>query len=259
MTKYQNIHTAYNKLIEKNSNNIYLKNDSYYFKISNNVGNSNPESLRLLLKYEGKDVFMKTDPNGNLYSIYQNTKPVEEIFFPNKDNFDLKVENLITNLSIRYLAKDKRLYATYYEKNKDQKNDIVLAQMFRNCTLVAEKNYKKDFRIDRKQLLKKLPKNFYDAALEYLEKQKNENKITNEEYTQLKKNAELIKNKLEAGEDSNEFFKKVYISKMYSDDETPVYQVGLPKRPDGNFVNWLFEINARNNTVHEISYIPHEF
>lgn len=276
--KYRNIILKYDSLVEKNRQNLTYEEGMYFIKsiYEKEKKDKNERWIdfmksdaKFLLKEDDKDFFVEDEGQVKVLYTFQNKKLIEKARILKKNNTVSHIENFVEGTLVGYdiYENEKHIQLTHYiqDENDLDKRDFMLSQKYVNNELIEEINYKKDFKISKDQMLKKLPENFYNEAVKnILEEQKlkyakNLGVVSLEEplNTEIE---ELIKEKIKevqkklktAIEVKDDFYKELRISKDYDKDNNPVYNLKIRMN---HLMSWLLKIDGKTNKVLDIKLI----
>lgn len=272
--KHQNIKDKYDSLVQKNKQNLINEDGVYFNKTSydQEKQKKNGEWIdplhsksALILKEGNQDFFMKDE--GQNLQIYTTIRGnlIEQATLIKKENKVAMVINFVEGIGAKYDYDNDKTYITHFIEDKydPKKQDITLYQEFVNGKLVLEKNYQKDFKVSKAQMLKQLPDNFYTAALDYMIKKQKENPDNSQmkpSVSEIEKSAkekiQLVKEKLKTAlETKNDFYRKIRIHKIYNENNAPMYFLTFPENPGANRIYWMISIDAETNKIISIEQV----
>lgn len=266
--KYRDIKARYDSLVEKNNQNLVYENGAYFKKSlydKDKKENKYPpekSDSRLVLKDEENEIFVVSVAGGDFLYIYNDNTLHERVFLARRQDLINSIENLEEKTNIEHYP-DGRIYIRNFETNDLGETELTLEKLYKDNELLDVKNYKKDFKITKEQMLENLPQNFLSHAAEYImeeQKRKYANGLglkhleepMNSEIEQVikKKIAEVHIQLKDAIDTKNEFYKKIRINRNYDENKNPVYHL--------NFENWIIDSAGKTNKVLNIQYVTFE-
>ncbi|WP_131701398.1 hypothetical protein [Chryseobacterium sp. FH2] len=271
--KYRDIKARYDSFVKKNKQSLIYENGAYLKKTlyerekqeKNDKWIDPLQSESKFLLQEGdKEIFVKDEGQSETIYTYQKDRLIEKATVEKKNNTVYLIDNLAEGTAVRYDFNKNKVYLSQYIQDEQDpgKRDIMLDQEFINNELVLERNYKKDFKVSKEQMLSALPDNFYNSALDYMmRKYKDEyEKYIEEEYKRkaspneiekiIKDRVQELKEKLKTTiETKNDFYKKIEIYKTYNENSYPLYDLSFP---DSHVGIWEMKIDGKTNEVIDI-------
>ena len=231
--KYRAIKTRYDSLVEKNKQNLVYEYGVYFTK---SLYDKEAKERRVVpeksnstfVMEEGDRTYFVKNSSPTTFELYtlQDNKVIELANGMKDNNIFYRIDNFVEGTAVRYGLEGEIQSLAHYVQDKfdPNKRDVMLLQEFENNELLSEKNYKKDFKTTKEQMLKKLGDNFYNHAVRYLDpidfrkefsKENDVKKAVQESLLPLKKTIET------AIENKNDFYKRIKIFKHYDEDNLP--------------------------------------
>ncbi len=272
--KYSDIKTKYDSLVEKYRDSliytdrsddgriVYSEKGYYKNSIYEKDKKNNPQTSksRLFLKQGNTDIFFSNTGYNYLYMYaYKDGKLIEKTLLSFIDHTMGFIDDFVDNTYVNY-NNDTSTLIYNFEINKDKEREIVLKQKYLNNKLIEERNYKKDFKISKEHMLKKMSENFYNEAVKnILQEQKlkymqslgvktlEEPQNTEIEERIKEKIKEVQKELKTAIEIKDDFYKEIIIDRDYNQENKPIYVL--------RFQNWRINIDAVTNKVLFIKYV----
>ncbi|MBV8327005.1 hypothetical protein [Chryseobacterium sp.] len=272
--KSRELKDQYDSLVEKNKRNL-INEDGVYFnkalyeqeKQKKNGEWINPllSKSTYTLKAGDNEFFIKDEGQGLQIYLTKKGYLMEQIHMIKKDGNVERVINFSEGISASYDDYNHKISVYHFIQDQydPHKEDLMLYREYINKQVVSEKNYKKDFKISKEQMLKELPSNFYYTALDYLVRKQEEwhkkreiEKSVNEIETEIKKRLQPVKNRLQTAlETKNDFYKEIRIFKLYNESNTPFYHLTIPENPAITSVYWMINIDGKSNKITRIEQI----
>ena len=270
LQKYREIRTEYNALVEKNKDSLVyidrsedgltLYGEGMYYKKSIYEKEKKKKQAferldsksKLLLKQDNKEIFVANYSGGKTIYVYDNDNIIEKTNISNDDS-GLQVENFVDNIYINHSVENSETEIYNLKLDNDGARETTLYRKYKNDVLLLERNYEKDFKISKEQILKKLPDNFYESVIQYTEgdefkKIVRENSISKIMLDNFFESIKTKKKDIEVAiKDKNDLYKHIEISKYYDENGFPFYEVRIP--------DWKMKINPKNNKVIDVKRI----
>lgn len=258
--KYHNIKKKFDSLIKINKDLLIYRDGIYFLKrfpkekFQENNGELAGSIKSKLLLNDGENIyFVKDEGLSETIFMFDDKKLVKRITLDKKRNTIDYIDNVAESIAVRYDVDNNRIYLSHYFQDKADigKREIILEQEYYNNHLVLTRNYKKDFKTSQKEMLKKLPDNFYKAAQKYLEKQCLEETSSLESCKIKSKRISMLKEDLEmAIINKNDLYKEMRIHRSYNENNYPLYEIYIQDQSE----LWEIKIDGKTNIVLSIDY-----